>query len=172
MIYEIEIRIDLLTYCLFDRESEKNVDTHIHRVHPKNGEYKWSFNWTILENGGYEVYALKVVGDEEAQGLLAIRSDEANSAIECKLLEANPNNVGHAGKYVGVGAHLMAFACKTAAERKFDACFFIAKTNLIEHYTKTLGAKQVGRSQKMIIEGAAFRELLNRYYKEEKDHEN
>jgi hypothetical protein len=84
-------------------------------------------------------------------------------------MESNPANVGHQGVYVGTGAHLTAFACKCAKEMGFDAYFFIAKTELIEHYKKTLGEKQIGTTQRMYIDGTAFLKLIEQYYSEDKD---
>ncbi|MDR0874992.1 MAG: hypothetical protein LBN12_02150 [Clostridiales Family XIII bacterium] len=133
-----------------------------------NMEGNWKFDWSIPERQGYEVYALAIPEISEVQGLIALRSDAENLAVEGYLLEANPKNVGNNGVYKGAGAHLTAFACKTALDRGFGAYYFVAKTNLIEHYKNTLGAMQVGNSQKMIIEGASFRKLLEHYYKGER----
>jgi hypothetical protein len=51
---------------------------------------------------------------------------------------------------------LTAFARKTAKDMEFDTYFFVAKTELIEHYKEMLGAKQIGNTQRMYIDGNAF----------------
>jgi hypothetical protein len=162
---EVDIIIDGITPCLFHRETGVLVATSTIRIHPTREMFEgWRFDWSIPERQGYEVYALTVPEVSEVQGLIALRSDAKNLAVEGYLLEANPENVGNCGIYKGIGAHLTAFACKIALDRGFSAYYFIAKTNLIEHYKNVLGARQVGSSQKMIIEGAAFRKLLEQYY--------
>lgn len=60
----------------------------------------------------------------------------------------------------------MAFACKLSFERGFEGnVSFIAKTQLIDHYIKTLGAFHFG-GHVMIIETMAAIKLINRYFKQ------
>jgi hypothetical protein len=165
----IEIIIDGVTECLIERATGKKVATKEMRVHPKRGQFpEMHFDWTFPERQGAVVYALKIDDDtdDEVQGLIAFHEDRANTCYVGDLLESNPANIGKQGRYIGVGAHLTAFACKMAKEAGYDAYFFEAKTDLIEHYENTLGARQIGRSQQMYIMGAAFNRLIGMYYKE------
>ncbi len=41
---------------------------------------------------------------------------------------------------------------------------FVAKTSLIEHYKKTLRAKQIGNTQSMFIDTRAANVLVTRYF--------
>jgi hypothetical protein len=165
----IDIIIDGITSCLIERSSGEEFKTVMEQVHPKRGEYKgWKFNWTDPEKKGSVVYALRVENDPtgEVQGLIAFHPDDENGFLFGDLMESNPANIGHEGIYLGIGAHLTAFACKTAKEKGFDTYFFVAKTELIEHYKKTLGATQIGSTQRMYLSGHAFDKLIETYYAE------
>jgi hypothetical protein len=165
----IDIVIDAITPCLIERSTGEKHATTIEQVHPEKNEYKgWRFDWTIPEKKGSAVYALRMADDPtgEVQGLIAFHPDMKNKFLFGDLMESNPTNVGHDGVYIGVGAHLTAFACKTAKDLGLDTYFFIAKTELIEHYKKSLGARQIGCTQRMYIDGSAFARLVAAYYLE------
>jgi hypothetical protein len=169
MKQDIDIVIDGITPCLIERLSGEKFDTIALQVHPKQGDFKgWKFNWFTPEQEGSVVYALMIDdGDEEVQGLIAFHVEPKSGFLFGDLLESNPANVGHEGIYAGVGAHLTALACKHALDLGFDTYFFIAKTELVEHYKKALGAKQIGDTQRMYINGIAFHELIDKYYSED-----
>jgi hypothetical protein len=60
----------------------------------------------------------------------------------------------------------MAYACKVSFQHGFDGYVaFMAKTNLIKHYEKTLGAYHIGKNR-MIIPAEAARILVERYFKQ------
>ncbi|MCL2107716.1 MAG: hypothetical protein FWH20_00025 [Oscillospiraceae bacterium] len=162
---QIDIQIDALTPCLVERETEKIVDTTIERIRPLKKDYSgWNFDWSVPLRNNYEIYALKIMGTPQIQGLIALKIVPANAAVHIDIIETAPHNYGRTGKYIGVGGHLFAFACKLAQDNGYDYVYFDAKTNLIEYYKKALGAVQIGRSQRMIIEGKSFDGLLNKYY--------
>jgi hypothetical protein len=165
----IDIVIDEITPCLIERLSGEKFDTTEKQIHPKQGDFKgWKFDWSIPEQEGSVVYALMIDDDsEEVQGLIAFHAETKSGFLFGDLLESNPANVGHEGIYAGIGAHLTALACKYAFDLGFDTYFFIAKTELVEHYKKSLGAKQIGDTQRMYIDGAAFLELIDKYYSED-----
>lgn len=165
---ELDIIIDGITDCLVERSTGKKLPTRIERIHPRKNQFgDWNFDWSVPEQQGSEVYALFLEDDDEVQGLIAFHAEPKNTCYYGDLIESNPLNIGHEGRYIGVGAHLTAFACKTAKDSGYDAYFFQAKVNLIEHYTKTLGATQIGSSQIMQLLGAAFDRLIDAYYKED-----
>lgn len=85
--------------------------------------------------------------------------------IYMNLLENAPFNIGKNKLYVGVAGNLVAYACKLSFQYGFDGFVaFTSKTNLIEHYKKTLGAYHFG-SHKMIIPTEPSKLLVQKYFK-------
>jgi hypothetical protein len=128
----------------------------------KNG---WQFNWKHeLANNSREVYKLTIVNNPNIiQGLISFtpKSDH----IYMDLIESAPFNLGRNKIYEGVAGNLVAFACKVAFQRGFDGFLsFTAKTRLIQHYEKTLGAYHFG-NQLMILETKASSILVEKYFK-------
>lgn len=81
------------------------------------------------------------------------------------LIESALFNIGKDKIYLGVPGNLVAFACKLSFQRGNEGYIsFIAKTKLIEHYEKTLGAKHFG-GQLMVINTEAALKLTNKYFK-------
>ena len=161
----IEIQIDKLTPCLMERANGRIFDTQINKITPAKRNYAdWKFDWSIPLKNGYDIYALKIKNDKQIQGMIAIAVENNNKAVYVNLAETAPHNYGRNGKYDGVGGHLFAFACKIAYEQGYDYIYFDAKTELIEYYKDKLGAMQLGKSQRMIIEGKNFIDLLNKYF--------
>lgn len=168
---EISIVIDQITNCLIERATEREFDTVVERLTPMAEQFKgWNFDWTEPDQSNCEIFALFLKDDAEKmiQGLIAIRVEPENLAVYGHLLESNPRNIGQDGLYAGVGAHLTAHGCKVAKDNGLGVYYFDAKTGLFDHYATTLGAKQIGRSQRMVIEGAAFERLIEHYYPESK----
>ena len=161
----IEIQIDKLTPCLIERASGKIFDTQMCKISPVKRDYVgWKFDWAIPLRNRYDIYALKIKGDEQIQGMIAFAVENNNRAVYVNLAETAPHNYGRNGKYDGVGGHLFAFACKQAYEHDYDCIYFDAKTELIEYYKNKLGAMQLGNSQRMLIEGENFIILMNKYF--------
>lgn len=74
-------------------------------------------------------------------------------------------NIGKGKIFVGVAGNMFAFACKKSREAGFEGYVaFMAKTNLIGHYAKTLGAKLI-TSQRMGIDGESANKLIKQYFK-------
>ena len=81
------------------------------------------------------------------------------------LIESAPFNLGRNKIYEGVGGNLVAFACKVLFQSGFEGFVsFTAKTKLIEHYEKTLGAYHFG-NHLMILETKVSTILLEKYFK-------
>ncbi len=81
------------------------------------------------------------------------------------LVESAPFNKGSGKMYSGVPGNLVAFACKLSFQRGHEGnVSFISKTQLIEHYEKTLGAMHFG-GRVMVIETTSALKLINRYFK-------
>jgi hypothetical protein len=81
------------------------------------------------------------------------------------LIESAPFNLGRNKVYIGVPGNLIAFACKVSFHRGFEGYVsFTSKTQLIKHYEKTLGAKNIG-GHLMIINTDAALKLIDKYFK-------
>lgn len=95
--------------------------------------------------------------------MIAVRTEEANSAVHIEIVESSPENRGKNKDFNGVGGHLFAIAAKKSVEDGFGGfAYFTAKTNLIAHYQKELGAKLVSGRVMAIDEQAAYN-LLSKY---------
>ncbi len=131
-------------------------------VTKKNG---WSFNWRIEYNDlTKEVYKLTVINNPDIiQGLLSITIESDH--IFMNLLESAPFNIGKNKLYEGVAGNLVAYACKVSFQRGYEGFVaFTAKTNLIKHYEKTLGAFHF-KNGRMIIPTESARKLVEMYFK-------
>ena len=163
-LMEVAIVIDELTNCLIERKTGDLVETGYHqRSTPIKGkDYKgWNFDWGKTEVNGYSIYELFVRGNNNIQGRISLKP--SGGVIEVDIAESAPHNLGHTGKYQGVGGHLFAIACKVSFESGYDGFVtFTAKTGLIEHYRKTLNAKVI-HGQRMYIDEAAANVLLDKY---------
>jgi len=81
------------------------------------------------------------------------------------LIESAPFNKGRNKIYLGVPGNLVAYACRLAFQKGYDGFIaFHSKTNLVDHYTKTLGAKHHG-GLLMIIDTEAAKKLVDKYFK-------
>lgn len=81
------------------------------------------------------------------------------------LIESAKFNKGKNKVYHGVPGNLVAFACKTAFEKRYDGVVaFVAKTQLIEHYKLSLGAK-VLTANKMYIDTKEALNIVKQYFK-------
>ena len=79
------------------------------------------------------------------------------------LVESAPFNKGKIKMYSGVPGNLVAFACKLSFQRGHEGhVSFLSKSQLVEHYEKTLGAFHLG-GRIMIIETHAALKLINKY---------
>ena len=81
------------------------------------------------------------------------------------LVENAPFNRGKTKMYAGVAGNLVAFACRLSFQRGHEGnVSFLSKSQLIDHYEKTLGAFHFG-GRVMIIETNAALKLIDRYFK-------
>jgi hypothetical protein len=165
----IDIEIDKLTNSIentitgdsFPTVVSLIKDNDIKGVTKKDG---WLFNWKAeLKLPDRDVYKLTISGNPNIiQGLISIT--ERKDHVYMHLIESAPFNLGHNKVYVGVPGNLIAFACKISFHRGFEGYVsFIAKTKLIGHYEKTLGATTVGGNL-MIINTVAALKLIDKYF--------
>ena len=125
----------------------------------------WLFNWKDeFKEPACDVYKLTISNNPNIiQGLISleVKSDH----VYMHLLDSAPFNKGKNKVYMGVPVNLVAFACKLSFQRGHEGnVSFISKTQLIDHYEKTLGAFHFG-GRVMIIETQAALKLINKYFK-------
>lgn len=131
-------------------------------VTKKNG---WDFNWRVeFKEPARDVFKLTIVNNQNIiQGLVSLEVKEDH--VYMHLVESAPFNKGKKKIYTGVAGNLVAFACKLSFQRGHKGnVSFLSKTQLIEHYEKTLGAMHFG-GRIMIIETNTALKLINKYFK-------
>ncbi|MFN8306961.1 MAG: hypothetical protein U0T79_09320 [Ferruginibacter sp.] len=146
----------------FETEVSRLLLTDLKQITKTSG---WSFNWkTELKSNTNEVYKLTIVNNQTIiQGLLSVTVESDH--IFMNLVESAPFNIGKAKLYEGVAGNLVAYACKLSFQKGFDGFVaFDAKTKLIKHYEKTLGAYHF-RDQRMIIPTNSAQILVDKYFK-------
>ena len=124
----------------------------------------WLFNWRDeLKEPAREVYKLNITGNPNIiQGLISleVKSDH----VYIHLIESAPFNKSKTKVYSGVPGNLVAFACKRSFQMGHEGnVAFLSKTQLVEHYEKSLGAFHFG-GRIMIIETRAAIKLINKYF--------
>jgi hypothetical protein len=80
------------------------------------------------------------------------------------LIENASFNKGEKRLYIGVAGNLVAFVCKLSLDAGFEGVItFKSKTQLMQHYHKTLGAQHLG-GQRMVIYPDAALKLIQKYF--------
>jgi hypothetical protein len=124
----------------------------------------WQFDWKFeLKQPERDVYKLTIVNNQSViQGLISLEVKADH--VYMHLVESAPFNKGKTKIYAGVPGNLVAFACKLSFQRGHEGNIsFISKTQLIQHYTDTLGAIHFG-GRLMIINSNAALKLINKYF--------
>jgi hypothetical protein len=135
--------------------------TDLKTVTKKTG---WQFDWKFeLKQPERDVYKLTIVNNQSViQGLISLEVKADH--VYMHLVESAPFNKGKTKIYTGVPGNLVAFACKLSFQRGHEGNIsFISKTQLIQHYTDTLGAIHFG-GRLMIINSTAALKLINKYF--------
>jgi hypothetical protein len=125
----------------------------------------WLFDWKAeLKATDREIYKLTITNNLNViQGLTSLTVKPDHVLIH--LIENAPFNRGKDKLYEGVPGNLVAFACRLSFLRGNDGFVsFHSKTNLIDHYIKSLGALHYG-NHLMVIETDAATKLVNKYFK-------
>lgn len=167
---EQDFIIDRLTNSILNTVSGDSFQTDVIRLGKSDLKHiaktkGWNFNWKAeFEDIKKEVYKLTIVSNPNIiQGLLSVTIEQDH--IFMNLLESAPFNVGKNKIYEGVAGNLVAYACKISFQKGYDGYVtFTAKTRLIDHYERTLGAYHF-KNQRMIIETQAARALVEKYFK-------
>jgi hypothetical protein len=164
-----DVEIDELTNSIknvISGDSFSNDITRITKADLKNITKKdgWLFDWRFeLKHPERDVYKLTIVNNQTIiQGLISLEVKPDH--VFMHLVESAPFNKGKTKLYSGVPGNLVAFACKLSFQRGHEGnVAFISKTQLIDHYTESLGAIHVG-GRLMVIDSAAALKLINRYF--------
>lgn len=125
----------------------------------------WNFDWKVeLTSNIKEVFKLTILNNPNIiQGLLSLTLEPDH--VYMHLLENAPFNIGQTKLYEGVAGNLVAHACKVSFQQGCEGFVgFTAKTKLIDHYQKTLGAYTLG-GNRMIIPTDAAQFLIDKYFK-------
>ena len=152
---------NVITGDSFSTDISILTNNDLKTVSKKNG---WLFNWRDeFKEPARDVFKLTIVNNPTIiQGLISleVKSDH----VYMHLVESAPFNKGKTKIYAGVPGNLVAFACKLSFQRGHEGnVSFLSKTQLVEHYEKTLGAFHFG-GRVMIIETQAALILINKYF--------
>jgi hypothetical protein len=166
----IDIEIDKLTNSIENAISGDSFETELtllEKIDIKNISKRkgWLFDWTKENNyDDREVYKLYIKGNSTViQGLVSVTKDKG--FYEMHLIENAPFNKGSSRLYLGVAGNLVAFVCKLSLDEGFDGVItFKSKTQLMQHYHKTLGAEQLA-GQRMVIYPDAALKLIQKYFR-------
>lgn len=125
----------------------------------------WVFNWKFEHRSPEkEVYKLTITGNPTiVQGLISLEVKQDH--VYMHLVENAPFNKGTTKTYAGVAGNLVAFACRLSFQRGHEGnVSFLSKSQLVQHYEKSLGAIHFG-GRVMIIDTLAALKLIDRYFK-------
>jgi hypothetical protein len=170
-IIYLDFVIDRLTNSIINTISGDNFQTEVSllakndlkNITRKNG---WKFDWkSEFQDIRKEVYKLTIANNLNiVQGIISISIFEDH--VYMNLLESASFNIGKNKLYEGVAGNLVAFACKVSFQKGFEGYVaFVAKTRLIKHYEKTLGAYHF-KNQRMIVETEQAMRLVEKYFKD------
>ena len=161
----INVEIDSLTNSIQDRETALIFETIVSEL--SADELKtlknWQFNW-LKESRYFPIFKLTTVAEPMViQGLMSIEPQQG--FVFMSLIETAPHNFGSQKQYLGVAGNLVAFACKKSFESGFGGYVsFVSKSQLVEHYKKTLNA-EVLYGPRMVIKTPAATALVRQYFK-------
>jgi len=167
-IVRLDFVIDKLTNSIENVRSGDSFKTDVSLV--TKDEIKgitkrnsWTFDWkTELKAPEKEVYKLTISGSTNIQGLISITFRDDH--VYMHLIESAPFNKGRNKIYLGVPGNLVAFACRVSFQRGGGGYLsFNSKTQLIDHYVKTLGAAHFGGTLMVITPETALK-LTDKYF--------
>ena len=163
----LDFEIDKLSNSIENAISGEVFDTLVSQISDtkKVKKLDWVFEWhSEIKNNSKSVYCLTTQNNQNIiQGLISIT--DKGDHIFMDLIESAKFNKGKSKLYIGVAGNLVAFACKTSFEKGYDGVVsFVAKTQLIDHYKQTLGAKLFG-GNRMFIDTKEAKILTTKYFK-------
>lgn len=166
----LDFEVDKLTNSIENSISGEVFDTLITLLTKIDNKQikkaEWTFNWqTELKDKTKQVYKLTTLNNATIiHGLISLT--DKGDHIFMDLIESAKFNKGKSKLYKGVAGNLVAFACKLSFEKGYDGVVsFISKTQLIQHYEQTLGAKLFS-GNRMFIDTKEALILTTRYFKD------
>lgn len=166
----LEFEIDKLTNSIENAITGEVFETEITRMTDKLSrqikKVNWLLDWHLeLKEKDRAVYKLTTLENPGiVHGLISISDNHDH--VFMNLIESAKFNRGETKLYRGVAGNLVSFACRTAFEKGYDGVVaFVAKTQLIEHYRLTLGAK-IFAGNRMFIDTRESLSLVKQYFKE------
>jgi hypothetical protein len=167
---ELDFEIDKLTNSIENSLSGEVFETEITQISLKESrqikKLEWVFSWNaVLKLTSNKVYKITTLNNPTIiHGLICLTDKQDH--IFMPLIESAKFNKGSKKLYRGVSRNLVAFACKTSFEKGYEGIVsFIAKTQLIEHYKTSLGAKSFGGGNRMFIDTKEAYSLVKQYFK-------
>jgi len=142
----LDFEIDKLTNSIENTLTGKSVETEILRLQKRDTitlqRLEWQFDWyKELQKPSREIHALVAKENPSVWHGLVSATDEPDHLF-MHLIESAPFNKGRGKLFAGVMGNLVAFLCRRSFENGYmGAVAFEAKTRLIEHYKKELGAQ-------------------------------
>lgn len=163
----IEIEIDKLTNSIELVATGDVFNTIIQKASPADRHLikrsDWLFDWhREIANNKREVYRLMIEHNPDIiQGLVSFQ--DKGDHVYMHLIESATFNRGSNKTFLGVPGNLIAYGCKLSFDRGYDGFVaFTAKTALVEHYVKMLGAHVI-HGTLMHLDSAAARILVEQY---------
>ncbi|MBL7953386.1 MAG: hypothetical protein JNM62_16890 [Flavobacteriales bacterium] len=163
----IDVEIDKLTNSIELAATGDVFNTTIVRVTIEDlrliKKAGWLFNWhREVRSQQRQVYRLMTENNPDIiQGLISM--EDKGDHIYMHLIESAGFNRGGSKTFLGVPGNLIAHGCRLSMELGYDGFVaFTAKTALIEHYKKELGA-EVLHGTLMQLNSVAARNLVQRY---------
>ena len=166
---ELDFEIDKITESVESAESGESFETRVLPVIDVDLEeitesMGWKFDWKF-EKSQSKRQVYKLITEEEPdiiQGLASFEKRE--NFVFMHLIECAPFNIGKSKKYLGVSCNLVAYGCNLSKEFGFDGVLsFDAKTALVSHYEKVLGAVHISERRMVIFEEDA-KMLIDKYF--------
>ena len=168
---ELDFEIDKLTTSIENALTGEVFDTEITRIYHKDSKQikkaDWGFDWRKeFKDPSNEIYKLTTTNNPNViHGLICFTDKQDH--IFMPLIESAKFNKGRNKLYKGVAGNLVAFGCKVAFEKGYDGTVsFVAKSQLIEYYHNTLGAKLFGGGNRMFIDTRESYILVKQYFKD------
>lgn len=167
--YHLNLIIDTLTDSIRHIESGISFQTELSLASQKDMKFvtrknKWHFNWkSEFRQNDRLVYKLtKVLDPDTIQGFISV--SDMQGYVYVHLAENAPIHFGERKEHEGVGGNLFAYACKRSWDNGNEGFIsFQAKTKLINHYEKILGAVNSGGNSMIIYPQEALF-LIKKYF--------
>ena len=165
----LDFEIDKLTNSIENAISGEVFNTDVLPVNKTDNKHikkgVWQFDWQKeMKMTDRHVFKLVTHSNPEIiHGLISFSDNDDH--IFMHLIESVKFNKGANKLYKGVPGNLIAYVCKLAFEKGYGGVVaFVAKSQLIEHYKTSLGAKVMG-ANKMFIDSKEAYTIVKQYFK-------